>query len=45
MEGSGDLLRKYQAVASETIIRFLESNAEIFKVDEEVKLLLELKNV
>jgi hypothetical protein len=44
-EGAGDLLRKYQAVASETIVRFLESNAEQFKVSEEVVLTLELKNV
>lgn len=44
-EASGDLLKKYQAISSETIVRFLESNAEQFKVDEEVVLTLELKNV
>jgi hypothetical protein len=45
IDGSVDLLKKYQAISSETIVRFLESNAEQFKVEEEVVLTLELKNV
>jgi hypothetical protein len=40
-----ELLRKYREIESEVIVRFLESNAELFKVDEEVVLTLELKNV
>ena len=44
--GTGnDLLKKYQEISAETIVRFLESNPEQFKVEEEVKLILELKNV
>ncbi len=38
-------LKKYQAIANETIIRFLESNKEQFMVEESVRLTLELKNV
>eukprot|EP00347_Sterkiella_histriomuscorum_P016748 403352004 len=38
-------LSKYQEVSAEVIVRFLESNQEQFKVNEEVKLSLELKNV
>ena len=45
IDGSVDLLKKFQAISSETIIRFLESNVEQFKVEEEVVLTLELKNV
>ena len=36
---------KYQAISQEVILRFLESNKEQFRVDEEVSLNLELKNV
>jgi hypothetical protein len=44
--GNGnDLLKKYQQISAETIVRFLESNPEQFKVEDEVKLALELKNV
>jgi len=38
-------LQKYKIISNETIIRFLESNKEQFKVEEDVRLSLELKNV
>lgn len=40
-----DLLKKYQEVSSEVIIRFLENNQELFKVEDSVQLKLEIKNV
>ena len=44
-QGSEEKLKKYKAIASETIIRLLESNPERFKVAEDVNLKVELKNV
>ncbi|CDW90653.1 UNKNOWN [Stylonychia lemnae] len=38
-------LKKYQSIASEVVIRFVESNKETFAVEEEVNLSVELKNV
>lgn len=38
-------LKKYQQVSQEVQVRFLESNQEQFKVAEEVKLQVELKNI
>jgi hypothetical protein len=35
-QGSEEKLKKYKAIAAETIIRLLESNPERFKVEEEV---------
>ena len=37
--------KKYQDISSEVIVRFLESNKELYKSTEEVQLLVELKNV
>ena len=49
LTGSGltqsDLLKKYREVSSEVIIRFLENNQELFKVEDQVQLKLEIKNV
>ena len=38
-------IKKYQSISNEVILRFLESNKEIFRVDEAVELSLELKNI
>ncbi len=38
-------MQKYNKVADEVILRFLEGNTEFFTVEEEVKLKVELKNI